>query len=131
MAIDQRLLGSAIRRVREFRGISQAKLAEEAGLRGNSVALIERGQRGVSMATLNDLADALKIPAACLTMLGTSKFSGLKGSAGLVKSMQKLILATVTAEETLSKKTATKKPAPRRVGKEGEKRARRLASTKR
>jgi len=104
MAIDRQLLGKAIRRVRNLRGISQAALAENAGLQGNSVALIERGQRGVSMETLNELADALGIPAACLAILGTPKIGGLAGSAPLVKSMQKLVLATITAQNSVAKK---------------------------
>lgn len=87
--------------MRRLRGMSQAALAQKAGLRGNSVALIERGERGVSIETLNDLAVALDIPTACLTMLGMSKIAGLSDSARLVKTMQKLILATVTAEEAL------------------------------
>ena len=56
MAIDKTTLGKAIRQVRNLRGMSQAALAEEAGIQGNSLALIERGQRGVSMDTLNSRA---------------------------------------------------------------------------
>jgi transcriptional regulator with XRE-family HTH domain len=108
MAIDRILLGKAIRRVRELRGLSQAALAQQAGLRGNSVALIERGQRGVSIETLNELADALKIPAACLTMLGMSKIAGLSESARLVKSMQKLIVATINAQTSMDEKGKSK-----------------------
>ena len=104
MAIDRLLLGKAIRRVRNLRGFSQAALAQQAGLRGNSVALIERGQRGVSIETLNELADVLKIPAACLTMLGMSRIAGLSESARLVKSMQKLIVATITAQTSIDEK---------------------------
>lgn len=104
MEIDRILLGKAIRKARILRGLSQASLAQEAGLRGNSVALIERGQRGVSIETLNALADVLKIPAACLTMLGMSRIAGLSESARLVKSMQKLILATMVAQDTVKAK---------------------------
>jgi transcriptional regulator with XRE-family HTH domain len=129
MAIDQRLLGKAIRRVRQLRGMTQAELAEAAGLRGNSVALIERSQRGVSMGTLNDLADALEIPAACLTMLGTSKFSALRGSARLVSSMRKLILATITAEEKLLAQESAK--VARQTGGKKKKRAKKTAPKKR
>ena len=111
MEIDRILLGKAIRRARVLRGLSQASLAQQAGLRGNSVALIERGQRGVSIETLNALADVLKIPAACLTMLGMSKIAGLSDSSRLVKSMQKLILATMVAQETIK---AKKKPPTRK-----------------
>jgi hypothetical protein len=56
------------------------------------------------METLNRLAAALNLPAACLTMLGTAKLGGLKDSARLVKSMQKLILATLVAHARLEEK---------------------------
>jgi transcriptional regulator with XRE-family HTH domain len=128
MAIDQQLLGKAIRRVRQLRGMTQAELAEAAGLRGNSVALIERSQRGVSMETLNHLADALEIPAACLTMLGTAKLSGLRRSARLVSSMQKLILATITAEERLQAKGIGKDRPASTAGRKTKKRARKAVS---
>ena len=131
MAIDQQLLGKAIRRVRQLRGMTQVELAEAAGLRGNSVALIERSQRGVSIETLNELADALEVPAACLTMLGTSKLSSLRGSARLVSSMQKLILATITAEEKLLAQETAKGGRARSTGRKGKTRARKSASTKR
>lgn len=121
MAIEKDLLGKAIRQVRELRGMSQAALGKIAGLEGNSVALIERGQRGVSMDTLNELADALEVPAACLAILGTSKIAGQGESAVLVKSMQKLIMATLAAQaaakgENLGpKKKTLRKLAPRKL----------------
>jgi transcriptional regulator with XRE-family HTH domain len=115
MAIEKGLLGKAIRQVRELRGISQAALAKQAGLQGNSVALIERGQRGVSLDSLNAIAEALAVPAACLAMLGTSKVAGDASSASLVKTLQKLTLATVAAQSKLegqekaaARKTPTK-----------------------
>jgi transcriptional regulator with XRE-family HTH domain len=109
VAIEKELLGKAIRQVRELRGMSQAALADAAGLRGNSVALIERGQRGISMETLNDLADALRVPAACLAMLGTSKIADQSDSVRFVTSLQKLIVATIDAQAKLESKEATSK----------------------
>ena len=109
MAIEKELLGKAIRQVRQLRGMSQAALATAAGLRGNSVALIERGQRGVSMETLNGLADALEVPAACLAMLGTSKIAGQSDSASLVKSLQKLIVATIVAQARIEAEESAEK----------------------
>jgi transcriptional regulator with XRE-family HTH domain len=111
MAIEKGLLGKAIRQVRELRGISQAALAKQAGLQGNSVALIERGQRGVSLDSLNAIADVLEVPAACLAMLGTSKIAGDSSSAALVKSLQKLTLAAVAAQAKLegNEKAAARK----------------------
>jgi transcriptional regulator with XRE-family HTH domain len=115
MAIEKDLLGKAIRQIRELRGISQATLAEQAGIRGNSVALVERGLRGVSMDTLNAIAEALNVPAACLTILGTSKIAGDGDSASLVKSMQKLIVATVSAQARLTAKEVAGETKPNRT----------------
>lgn len=101
MEIDRELLGKAIRQVRAVRGMSQADLAEQAGLKSNTVALIERGQRGVSMESLNALADVLRVPAACLTMLGTSGRNEDTGTQTLVQSMQNLIAATIDTQARL------------------------------
>jgi transcriptional regulator with XRE-family HTH domain len=104
MSINKPQLGHAIRQVREMRGFSQALLAEKSGLQGNTVALIERGARGVSLDALNKLAHALAIPAGCLTMLGTSKIKGDSANAELVTSMQDVILSTIFAQTQLEAK---------------------------
>ena len=115
MAIDRKLLGKSIRQVRELRGLSQAALAERVGVQGNSVALIERGERGVSMETLNALADVLNVPAACLAMLGTSKIAGEADSTSLVTSLQKLIVATVVAQASIEATEEAEKAKQRQI----------------
>jgi transcriptional regulator with XRE-family HTH domain len=102
MSINLAQLGKAIRQIRELRGYSQEELGAKANLRGNTVALIERGERGVSLDSLNDLASGLNVPAACLTMLGTAEMKGDSESVGLVKSMQELILSTIVAQVQLA-----------------------------
>lgn len=101
MAIDKKTLGKAIRQIRSLRGLSQASLARDAGIQPNSLALVERGERGVSMDTLNDLSEALGVPAACLAVLGSKKIAGSGDSAAFVKSLQKLIEATIVAQVTI------------------------------
>ena len=100
MTIDKKLLGAAIKQVRTARDLSQVQLAKAAGLSksGNSVALIERGERFVSLATLNAIAQVLDIPAACLAILGSSQIEGSEGATDLMKSLQSLIAATITAQ---------------------------------
>jgi transcriptional regulator with XRE-family HTH domain len=117
MAIDRELLGKSIRKVRELRGLSQAALAGAAGLQGNSVALIERGERNVSMESLNALAQVLRVPAACLAMLGTSEIAGEASSKSLVSSMQKLILATMVAQQTIETKEKAEQTKQREIEK--------------
>ena len=106
MAIDRKQLGLAIRELRKARGLTQVTLAGAAGLSGsgNTVAMIERGERGVSIDTLNSLADALKVDAACLTVLGST----VPASSGTSQLMQTL------RDQVLSMVNSVNKPVPRR-----------------
>lgn len=52
-------IGRRIRRIRELRGLTQAQLAEAAGLQPVSISRLEAGERAVSVANLARLADAL------------------------------------------------------------------------
>lgn len=101
MAIDKKTLGKAIRQIRNLRGLSQANLAKDAGIQPNSLALVERGERGVSMEKLNALSAALGVPAACLAVLGAKKIGGSGDSTAFVKSLQRLIFATIVAQVTI------------------------------
>jgi transcriptional regulator with XRE-family HTH domain len=76
--------------------VSQAFLAERVGLSQNFVAMIERGERNLSIDSLNKLATALEIPAGCLAMLGTSP------TTSMVTGLQKFILHLIVAETKAS-----------------------------
>ena len=103
MAIDKKQLGSAIKQIRNARGISQVELARIAGMSGsgNSVALIERGERFVSLDSLNALAKALDIPSACLTILGSTSMGRGKEVNELMQSLKGLITSTLFAQAEL------------------------------
>jgi transcriptional regulator with XRE-family HTH domain len=104
MSISKSQLGHAVRQIRELRGYSQAELGHKSRLQPNTIALIERGERGVSLDAINKLASALAVPAGCLTMLGTTKMRGDSEGMAIVKSMQELILATLFAQTQLEAK---------------------------
>lgn len=55
-------LGKTIRRMRTERGLSQQKLAEDAGLTASFLSLVENDRRQPSLTVLSRLASALKIP---------------------------------------------------------------------
>lgn len=111
MTIDQEKLGAAIRDVRKRRKMTQAELAAEAGLASNSVAILERGERGFSMKTLNALAKALRVPASCLTVLGTDAPTGDPALANLLRRTQDLIATLIAAEE----RTPRGRPRPKAI----------------
>jgi transcriptional regulator with XRE-family HTH domain len=51
--------GASIRRLRQLKGWSQERFAEEAGLDRTYVGGVERGERNVSLLNLQRLAEAL------------------------------------------------------------------------
>ncbi len=56
-----------VREIREAQGLSQAALAEKAGIRPATLSAIETGQtKGIDFDTLERLAGALSVPAQVL-----------------------------------------------------------------
>jgi transcriptional regulator with XRE-family HTH domain len=62
-------LGTRIRALRTRAGLSQAALAEQAGLSVDAVSRIERGRRSPHLGTLAALATGLEVPLAVLVDL--------------------------------------------------------------
>ncbi|MDR3764149.1 MAG: helix-turn-helix transcriptional regulator [Acidobacteriota bacterium] len=58
------LLAGKLRSLRKRRGWSQEAMAEHCGLHRTYIGAIERGERNVTLDTLEQLADALGVSAA-------------------------------------------------------------------
>ena len=103
MNIERKQLGAAIRDLRQKRGLTQVELSRAAGLSetGNTVALIERGERGLSLDAMNRIASALQVPAGCLAILGSRTESGHPRLTELLNSPQRLISTTVNVQQEL------------------------------
>ena len=54
--------GEKLRKLRKERGISQEELAARAGLHRTYVSSVERGERNVSLETIDKLARGLGLP---------------------------------------------------------------------
>lgn len=62
-------IGTTIRLMRARRGLTQRRLAVQAGLSVPYLSLIERGERTPTLATLEGIADALGLPLVILVFL--------------------------------------------------------------
>ena len=63
-----KILGNNLRKFREQQGITQEKLAEKAGISTSFYANLERGNRGMSIFVLADLAQTLGVSIDSLLM---------------------------------------------------------------
>ncbi len=57
-----RLVGQRLREFRQAKGLSQERLGELCGLHRTYVGSLERGEKNVTVVTLNRIADALLVP---------------------------------------------------------------------
>ena len=118
MAIDQSILGAAIKHVRQAHGLTQSQLAKRLGFSSGGIALIEQGNRAVSMATLNAVANALEIPPGCLAILGSRSGGKSKPLAEFIESLKHLITTLIVAQQELTaedQKAGTKKKATKKT----------------
>lgn len=68
---ERRLLGGAVRRIREARGQSIDDLASRAGLNVGHLSRLERGERLASDRTMVKLANALEITVEDISYIAT------------------------------------------------------------
>lgn len=61
LARDPRQIGNLIRRVRKKQGLSQTRLGEKAGLRQETISLIETGNPSTTLETILSLLAALDL----------------------------------------------------------------------
>ena len=56
-----KVVGNNVKNYRESKGLTQAELADEAELHRNYIATVEKGERNLSILSLQKIADALKL----------------------------------------------------------------------
>lgn len=64
----QAVIAKNVRRLRTARGVTQEALAETCGYHRTYVGMVERGERNISIATLEALAGALGVDAHSLLL---------------------------------------------------------------
>lgn len=97
MRIDTRKLGQAIGKIRRSRKLTQKTVAEKIGVTVTHISNIESGRNGVSLETLNEIANVLDVPTTFLTLIGTQTPPD-KALAKLLRSYCETIYALVETE---------------------------------
>lgn len=75
-----KLVGNKIRTLRKAKGLTQEELAEKAGLQYSYIDGIERGERNISLETLEKIINGLEV-----TAYGVFKFGNLESNELLDK----------------------------------------------
>ena len=84
MALDRRQLASLVKSARERAGLTQAKLAEDAGITDETVSRLERGAYEPSLATILAIARALGTTVEALTEVSSSASGARRGQVQTV-----------------------------------------------
>lgn len=76
MSDVKKLVGGRIREMRKGKDWSQATLAEKVGVADSYIASIERGERNLSLASLEKIVHSLGAEMSDMFRFGTVEFSG-------------------------------------------------------
>lgn len=118
MPFDAKALARAVRQLRTAAGLTQAELAENAGLAFETVSRIESGREPPSLRTAISLADALAVPLDAVVgrsaALSAPKKQALPPQLRrLLASAERLDSPTLRHFVALARKLAEARPAGR------------------
>jgi transcriptional regulator with XRE-family HTH domain len=99
MTIDEVLLGSTIRELRERKGLTQQQLADQLKVTVAYLSRLENGHRGISIPNLNALAEILAVPSSVIALLATRMDSNLEDDMyKALLQLRKLAKVTIGTE---------------------------------
>ena len=84
-----KVIGGRVREERRRLDLTQEELAERVGLSTNYIAHLERGSRGASLQTLEQVAGVLDVPVASLFVAGPSSSSS--GSRSVQDDVRRIV----------------------------------------
>ena len=105
MTIEAKALGQSIKEVRKKRELTQRVVAEQMGVTVTYLSLLENGERGASIRTLNNLAEVLQIQTTFLLCFATKACAAGKDKsfAPLIRTTKGAIRALISAESESGK----------------------------
>ncbi len=85
-------IGSALKKCRKLRGLTQEKLAEATSLSIAHICLIEKNKREPSLNVLESISNALRIPLSILIFLASENGDIKELKIKYIKSLSKNIM---------------------------------------
>lgn len=96
--------GKAIRICRAAKGLSQKELASKAGIGSSHISLIEAGKRSPSLATVEKICDALRVPSHLVMLLAAEPGEIQAEHIDNLKDVSGMILNLLVGPESRKKK---------------------------
>jgi len=93
------LIGQRIRQVRKEKGLTQEQLAEKAGINASYMGTVERGDRNISIETLEKIITGLGVTPADFFQFHQIEYGALKDNNHHILEVLKSLLYNRTPEE--------------------------------
>jgi transcriptional regulator with XRE-family HTH domain len=97
-------LGTAIRIVRQAKGLRSGQLAKAAGMSAPFLSLVESGRKQPSLEMLRRIAGALEVPSEALILLAHPTSLKLKVSDAEIDGLTRSVRALAAAEKSLAQR---------------------------
>jgi transcriptional regulator with XRE-family HTH domain len=100
MPLEKSELGKVIGQIRKQLRLSRNDVAKRSGLTLGFLSLMERGERGLTIDSLNKLAEALDVPVGIITFLATEGDYDAPHAKALASVVKEIIRGNLAAQSS-------------------------------
>lgn len=96
------VIGERIKHLRKEQGLTQEELAEKAGINASYIGTVERGERNISIATLEKIIGGLGVPAVAMFQFHeTESLASTTEKAEVIQAISSLLYSRSLSENKL------------------------------
>ncbi|WP_433941855.1 helix-turn-helix domain-containing protein [Paenibacillus lautus] len=97
-----KLIGERIKHLRKEQGMTQEELAEKAGINASYIGTVERGERNISIETLEKIIEGLGVSSTAMFQFHeTDSMKAATDKAEVIESINSLLYSRTLAESKL------------------------------
>ncbi|WP_098749496.1 helix-turn-helix transcriptional regulator [Paenibacillus sp. EZ-K15] len=97
-----KMIGERIKQLRKKQGMTQEELAEKAGINASYIGTVERGERNISIETLEKIIEGLGVSSAAMFQFHeTESLDTASEKAEILESISSLLYSRTLAESKL------------------------------